>query len=96
MHDMIFERQEIWAPSRNAEDIFLEYAKALGLDENLFRETIRSGRIKEKVQNDYASGISSGVNGTPTFFLNGKKIQNPRGIDEFRTLINQFTYATQK
>jgi len=41
------------------------------------------------VSADYDSGISAGVNSTPTFFLNGKQIINPKSYDEFKDLIDK-------
>ena len=48
-----------------------------------------SKEVENKVTDDYQSGVRSGVNSTPTFFLNGEKIQNPRNYEEFRNIINQ-------
>ncbi len=88
MHDMIFENQNDWS-SRNAEKIFIEYAKFLNLDIEKFKKDINSKEIKNKVENDFQSGIKAGINSTPTFFLNGEKIKNPRNYDEFKNIINQ-------
>lgn len=52
-----------------------------------FSEDFDSKEIKEKVDNDYRSGLRLGVNATPTFFLNGQKLQNPRSYEEFKELI---------
>lgn len=89
MHDLIFENQSSWSNQRNAKDVFVSYAYSLQLDIERFENDLNSKEIKEKVENDYQSGIQSGVNSTPTFFLNGQKIQNPRSYDEFRKIIEQ-------
>lgn len=66
MHDVIFEHQ-------NALDDrhLLEYAADLGLDKGRFQHELTSHAHSTRVREDFLSGIKSGVNGTPTFFING-------------------------
>ena len=68
MHDIIFENQQHLQP----EDLF-SYAAQIGLDMERFRQDIQLDNILEKVEADLESGARSGVNGTPSFFINGKK-----------------------
>ncbi len=89
MHDKIFDNQRFWADSQEAESLFTDYAVALGLDMYKFKTDLVSAVVAQRVDIDYASGIESGVTYTPTFFLNGKKIQNPQNYDEFRSIITQ-------
>lgn len=53
-----------------------EWAKSLGLDMNLFGRCTSSHIKKSEILADYDEGIKLGVNGTPTFFVNGQKVQN--------------------
>ena len=87
MHDKLFENQRTWSGARDAKKLFIEYAGSLGLNTVQFEEDMDSREVKEKVRLDYKTGIDSGVNSTPTFFLNGKKIINPKSYDEFKTII---------
>lgn len=87
MHDMLFEHQSDWATSPNAKDIFIHYAKSLGLDTARFEADYASKEVQDKINRDYQSGIESRVQGTPTFFLNGKAIQNPQSYGAFKQLI---------
>ena len=89
MHDLIFQNQSDWSEEKNAAVIFAKYAQDLGLDLAQFQTDIASEEIKAKIENDYKSGVKAGVNSTPTFFLNGKKINNPRNYDEFKNAIEQ-------
>jgi protein-disulfide isomerase len=66
MHFLLFENQE----ALELEDLVL-YADTLGLDVSLFTRTIRAGLLVAKIQADFRLGVRSGVNGTPTFFLDG-------------------------
>jgi protein-disulfide isomerase len=68
MHDIIFENQE----ALSLDDLFV-YAKALDLDLDRFKNDISNQEVIDKVENDFESGVRSGVNGTPSFYINGKK-----------------------
>lgn len=89
MHDMIFENQKEWSEKRNAEETFIEYGKILGLNIEQFKAGIKSKEIKEKIEDNYQSGLSLKIKGTPTFFLNGEKLNNPRTYEEFKKLIEE-------
>jgi protein-disulfide isomerase len=68
MHDALFENQD----ALEDEDIVAMAAK-LGLDGDRVAEELRSEIHLSRVQEDFRSGIRSGVNGTPTFFINGRR-----------------------
>lgn len=89
MHDLLFERQKEWSSDRNASGTFAAYAGMLGLDTNRFISDFNSPEVIERVRSDYQGGFRAGIAGTPTFFLNGKKIQNPRSYDEFKKIISE-------
>lgn len=91
MHDMIFEKQNEWSRLSKSEvrDKFTQYAQELNIDIEKFKSDLDSEEIKEKINNDYDSGVKFDVQGTPTFFLNGNKIQNPQSYEEFRDIINK-------
>jgi protein-disulfide isomerase len=66
MHDMLFEHQ-----ARLSTQDLLAYAGALGLELERFAEDLAEHRHAPKIRDDFFSGVRSGVNGTPTFFING-------------------------
>lgn len=93
MHDILFENQKEWS-GKNGNDIFNVYAEEIGLDVLKFESDLSFNEdIKNKVENDYQSGLDLKVNATPTFFLNGVKIENPRSYGEFKSIIQQFILA---
>jgi protein-disulfide isomerase len=68
MHDMLFEHQDALEP-----DDLVGYAKALGLDTAQFARELEAGTYAKRVRDDFRNGVRSGVNGTPTFFVNGSR-----------------------
>jgi protein-disulfide isomerase len=70
MHDALFEHQE----ALEAEDI-IGYAKSLGLDMAKFAKDLQDATYAKRVREDFRSGVKSGVNGTPTFFINGSRYE---------------------
>jgi protein-disulfide isomerase len=66
MHDMLYENQAHLEPPA-----ILRYAGAIGLDLDRFAADLESGKHTTKIREDFMSGVRSGVNGTPTFFVNG-------------------------
>lgn len=68
MHDIIFNnQQQLELPH------LLFYAKNIGLDLDKFKDDIQEPALLAKVEADFESGIRSGVNRTPSFFVNGQK-----------------------
>jgi protein-disulfide isomerase len=78
MHDIIFENQQ----ELDLESLFL-YAKTIGLDLERFKNDIQKKKLTTKVEQDFESGVRSGVNGTPSFFINGKKYNGDWEEDVF-------------
>ncbi|MEK9173403.1 MAG: thioredoxin domain-containing protein [Patescibacteria group bacterium] len=87
MHDLLYKNQKSWESANNAEEIVTGYAKSLGLNIDQFKTDLHSKIVKDKVEADFQSGLRAKVQGTPTFFVNGKSIQNPLSYDEFRTIL---------
>ncbi len=67
MHDKIFENQQ----KLRGFEIFLDFAEALAMNIEQFAADVKNDETIKKVESDFESGIRSGVNGTPTFFING-------------------------
>jgi protein-disulfide isomerase len=88
MYTQLFTHQVDWSESKDPFTIFSGYAKALGLDMDQFTTTYNDPLVKAKITDSYKAGIKLGVEGTPTFFLNGKKIVTPRSKEEFESIIN--------
>lgn len=74
MHDKLFETQAEWSAMNNATPFFLELVKQLGLDEEKVKQAVLDNAVKLRIDADAAEGRSLGVNQTPTFFINGRKL----------------------
>lgn len=104
MHNLLYERQASWrssgavgpngAPvaSNNPTAIFESYAEEIGLDMEQFKIDAAAGETLATINADTALGKQDGVSGTPTFVLNGVKIDDTSSIDsveKFSGLIEQ-------
>ena len=72
MHDLLFENQQALDDRH-----LVLFAEELGLDMVRFARELAEGRYRERVREDFMSGVRSGVNGTPTFFINGVRHDGP-------------------
>ncbi len=89
MHNKLFDNQKEWSEGENPQKFIDEYATSLSLDMDRFKKDMDSQSVKDKVATDAASAEKFEVNGTPTFFLNGKKLNSLRGFDDFKTVIDE-------
>jgi protein-disulfide isomerase len=79
MHDLLFQRSPELENSQ-----LLEYAADLALDVEKFQTDLTNDVYLPHVEEDFDSGIRSGVNGTPTFFINGNR---HNGANDYDSLI---------
>lgn len=85
MHDLLFENQEELGDSN-----LIHYASKLGLDATRFESELSAHTYATRVREDFMSGVRSGVNGTPAFFINGVRYHGSFDFDVFlRALQNQ-------
>jgi protein-disulfide isomerase len=87
MHDLLFEKQDEWAKVADIETMFESYASLLGISVDQFKTDFNSKEVRDLVKAERASAIKLGLQGTPSFFINGKQIQNPTSVDAFRAII---------
>jgi protein-disulfide isomerase len=82
MHDLIFENQQ-----RLGIPMLLEAAEYLGLSAAQLRRALETGEFAGKVRSDFTSGVRSGVNGTPTFFVNGQRHEGSYAFEDLAEAI---------
>jgi protein-disulfide isomerase len=84
MHDLIFENQ-----SKLSTVYLLRMAESLGLDMKTFQKDTYDVKLAEKVDADFESGVLSGVNGTPSFFINGIKYDGAYDLESMTAAVLQ-------
>ncbi len=89
-HDMLFENY-----NRLNDQKIKEIAGLLGLDETEFKKQQQSPAVTERIRQDYEEGIRIGVRGTPTVFINGKKLRD-RSMKSMETTIEKELQKSQE
>lgn len=87
MHDALFDKQDDWSDDSKPEDKFESYASELGLDLEKFKSDFESSEVENDVNSDLRAANSLRLNSTPSFILNGRKIENPRGYEDLKKII---------
>ena len=88
MHDILYDKQEEWGEALNAREFIMIYANTLKLDIKKFSNDLESKVLEDKILAEFKEGVKLKVEGTPTFFLNGKKVEDtPRNLADFNKMI---------
>ena len=74
MHDLLYEGQNDWATLSDPVPVFGKYASQLGLDANRLMSEVRAKKYSNAIQTDTNFGNKLQVQGTPTFYVNGKVV----------------------
>lgn len=93
MHNLIYDNQTEWSNAGVTErnDLYLSYAKQLGLDETKFTEGMKDTSVRKKIEFDKSVAKAAGLDSTPYFILNGEKIDYETWSDDdkLRELIDK-------
>ncbi|MEK7390788.1 MAG: thioredoxin domain-containing protein [Patescibacteria group bacterium] len=87
MHGLIFDGQTKWADEKDVKNIIVGYAESLGLNVEQFVKDLDSVELKKRMDETFQKNDRIGITYTPTFFLNGKRISNPKSYAEFKDII---------
>lgn len=88
MHDKLYETQNDWADSNQPLNIFTGFAKNLGLDVLRFQNDVSTNKYADRITQDQSDGNTLGINATPTFFINGQKIEGVMVYEDFKGKID--------
>ena len=83
MHDIMFQNNR-----ELTFDKLKEYAGKIGLDVARWEQDFNSPDVQQQIDREMADGRAADVSGTPTFFINGKRVMN-RSLDGFKDMIDQ-------
>lgn len=90
MHDWLYDNQVVWGelPAADAKAKILAAAEKLKLDMDKFKKDIDAKTIEDKILTSQSEGIDLGIVATPTFYLDGKKLDpTPQNYEEFKKVI---------
>ncbi len=88
MYDLLYKNRETWTTQTDPTTTFRTYAESLSLDMNKYDSDFKSEAVNAEINADIAAGQKLGVTGTPTFFVDGKKLENPKDVEAFNKAID--------
>jgi protein-disulfide isomerase len=93
MHDLIYEHQQDSERALDDEHL-VWYAKQAGADARKVAEDLLDDAFADQIKDDFLSGVRSGVNGTPTFFVNGERFDGAwYDVDVFESALREVAGA---
>lgn len=102
MHDLLYANQNSWSRSQTPQTFYEQYAQSIGLNLEQYKTDFASSKVNDAVNADAAEGNKAGVDGTPSFFINGKKVsnadlsdQNQPSVEKFSKIIEEAIKAKQ-
>jgi len=82
MHDLLYENQKVWADALDAKDKIFALAANAGIDTVKLAADMETAAVQDKVTNDLKEAVALGLESTPSFVLNGKRVDT-RSISSF-------------
>jgi glutaredoxin len=86
-HDVLYARQSRWSSMREVTGYFVDIAAEIGLDRSQFDSCLRSDRYAEEVTRNLRLGESLGVSGTPTLFVNGRRLPHIPAYSDLEAMV---------
>jgi protein-disulfide isomerase len=90
MHDLLFDFQDQWSRQANPEAEFLTFAGRIGLNQNAFMQSLRSPDLQDRVLQDVVRAREANLEGVPTFFIDGKMIDNQYNLEYYVRIIDDY------
>ncbi len=88
MYSVLYQQQDTWKDSTDPAKIFAGYAQQLSLNVDQFNTDMASSEVNDIINADIKVAQDAGATSTPTFVLDGKKLEtNPRSFEDFSKLI---------
>lgn len=90
MYQLMYTNQKMWAEQQNSQaPVFRKYAEQLELDMTKFDKDVASAETNARINLDVSDGQELGVNATPTFYFNGKKLDGVQQYEELKKMIDE-------
>lgn len=89
MYVKLFDNQTAWGHNDQSQvETFVGYAREIGLDVDKFRADLASPATEARVRADSADGLEAGVQGTPTFFINGTRFTDTPSYEALKSAVD--------
>jgi len=88
MHDILFRKQEEWAPLHEPGPILISYADSIHADRDQLRRCVESGATRAEVEIDARSAFRTGANSTPSFLIEGGLLAGQHGMEVWRPILD--------
>jgi protein-disulfide isomerase len=95
MYALLYSQHTDWDSLSDPTSVFVGYAQKLGLNVSQFSSDMNSAAVAKKISDSVAAGTAAGIDYTPTFFINGFRVENPESYDEFITDIQNAASSTR-
>lgn len=96
LHNYVFEKQREFTPENTVQKVLDHSNRLWGFDRAKFEACIAGGKTAAKIERDLAFGKEHGIAGTPTLFVNGRRVDNASDAVQIRSLIRQLSVQNQK
>jgi protein-disulfide isomerase len=93
MHDRLYDGQREWKSTSEPAELFARYARELGFDQARFRSCLDQDRRSARLELSNMTASQLGIRATPTFFVNGIRVEGALPLDLFRRVINDVAAA---
>lgn len=92
-HDLLYSRQEAWAPLKDPGQYFMAQVGALGLKRDAMLACVRGDEVRKLVEADAAGAVRAGAGSTPTFYIEGGMMAGAQPIEVFRPILDSIIRA---
>ena len=86
-HDLLYENQGSVNSGAFSDEALVGFAEKVGLDTEQFEAALTSGRFESVVQSDFREAQNAGIQGTPSFTINGQRLVGPQPLEVFEQVI---------
>ena len=88
MYRLLYSNQNEWVNSADPMSILVGYATQLKLDVNKFKAEVSANKYNSVIEQDKQDGLALGVNSTPTFFINGTRVNGVQNFADFKARVD--------
>jgi protein-disulfide isomerase len=88
MFELLYSKQNDWVVSSDPLSLFVQYAGQIGLNVNQFKSEVQANKYSDVITKDQQDGLAVGINATPTFFLNGTRMEGVQNFADFKARVD--------